>query len=194
MVLQAKNPRRDVPISIIAAMTVCTILYVLMCMAITLAKPYYLIDAHAPFSVLFKTIPGWHWASYIVSVGSVIGVGTVVLVCSLVHLSLSWSCDLNDLPLLNLVFGLKNKNFAGPCINRYLKIGTVNHGFEGLVETARRVEVGRQACNKCSSCDAHHPLLHYSSCERRALLSPKFALLKCSPSCRCPCSPQLERS
>ncbi len=30
--------------------------------------------------VLFKTIPGWHWASYLVAVGAVIGVGTVVLV------------------------------------------------------------------------------------------------------------------
>lgn len=78
--LQAKNPRRDVPISIVVAMGICTVLYVLMCMAITLATPYYLIDSKAPFSALFKTIPGWHWASYLVSVGAVMGVGTVVLV------------------------------------------------------------------------------------------------------------------
>ena len=78
--VQAKNPRKAVPISIVGAMTICTILYVLMCMAITLARPYNLIDAQAPFSVLFKTIPGWHWASYLVAVGAVIGVGTVVLV------------------------------------------------------------------------------------------------------------------
>ena len=78
--MQAVDPRKTVPFSIVAAMIICTILYVLMTMAITLAKPYYLISASAPFSALFKTIPGWHWASYLVSVGAVIGVGTVVLV------------------------------------------------------------------------------------------------------------------
>ena len=92
--MQAINPRKDVPLSIVVAMGVCTTLYVLMCMAITLAKPYYLIDSHAPFSVLFKTIPGWHWASYLVAVGAVIGVGTVVLVGSLfdfvLHPPLCW--------------------------------------------------------------------------------------------------------
>ena len=86
--VQSINPRRNVPFSIVSAMIICTILYVLMCMAITLARPYYLISASAPFSVLFKTIPGWHWASYLVSVGALIGVGTVVLVspsCLLIH-------------------------------------------------------------------------------------------------------------
>ena len=88
--MQAVNPRRDVPVSIVVAMGVCTTLYVLMCMAITLAKPYYLIDSHAPFSVLFKTIPGWHWASYLVAVGAVIGVGTVVLVRNPIALSTTY--------------------------------------------------------------------------------------------------------
>ena len=62
-----------------------------MCMAITLAVPYYEIDAHAPFSVLFKSIDGWHWASYLVGVGAVIGVGTVVLVSPL-PAAQAWPC------------------------------------------------------------------------------------------------------
>ena len=72
------------------SMGVVTTLYVLMCMAITLAVPYGSIDSHAPFSVLFKSIDGWHWASYLVGVGAVIGVGTVVLVRLSLHNS--WIC------------------------------------------------------------------------------------------------------
>ena len=75
-------------------MVTCTVLYVLMCIAITLAKPYFLIDRRAPFSVLFKTIPGWHWASYLIAVGAVMGVGTVVLV------SLPSSHICTDLPMI----------------------------------------------------------------------------------------------
>lgn len=77
---EAVNPRKDIPFAIMLSMGTVTTLYVLMCMAITLAVPYAQIDKSAPFSVLFKTIDHWHWASYLVSVGAVLGVGTVVLV------------------------------------------------------------------------------------------------------------------
>ena len=90
-IAQAVNPKKDIPFAIMLSMGVVTTLYVLMCMAITLAVPYQLIDAHAPFSVLFKGINGWHWASYLVSVGAVLGVGTVVLVR--LPMSLPDACD-----------------------------------------------------------------------------------------------------
>ena len=60
--MQAKNPRKDVPFAIMLSMGIVTTLYVLMCMAITLAVPYSKIDSKAPFSALFKDIDGWHWA------------------------------------------------------------------------------------------------------------------------------------
>lgn len=82
---QAINPRKDIPFAIMLSMGVVTTLYILMCMAITLAVPYYNIDRKAPFSVLFKSIDGWHWASYLVSIGAVLGVGTVLLVRLSLH-------------------------------------------------------------------------------------------------------------
>lgn len=78
--MQAKNPKKDIPFAIMLSMGIVTTLYILMCMAITLAVPYKQIDSSAPFSVLFKHINGWHWAAYLVSVGAVLGVGTVILV------------------------------------------------------------------------------------------------------------------
>lgn len=54
--------------------------YVLMAIAITLMVPFYQIDVLAPFSAAFTKIPGWGWCQYLVSVGAVFGIGTVLLV------------------------------------------------------------------------------------------------------------------
>jgi len=42
--------------------------------------PFQEIDIGAPFSAAFNKFPGWGWASYLVSVGAVFGIGTVLLV------------------------------------------------------------------------------------------------------------------
>ena len=54
--------------------------YALMAIAITLMVPYYDISVLAPFSAAFSGIPGWAWVQYLVSVGAVFGIGTVLLV------------------------------------------------------------------------------------------------------------------
>lgn len=64
--MQAKNPSRDLPIAILGSLSVATILYILMCLAITMMIPYYLIDVGAPFSAAFRLIPNWHWVAYLV--------------------------------------------------------------------------------------------------------------------------------
>ena len=51
-----------------------------MAIAITLMVPFYQIDVLAPFSAAFTKIPGWGWCQYLVSVGAVFGIGTVLLV------------------------------------------------------------------------------------------------------------------
>ena len=121
-------------------MVICTILYVLMCMAITLARPYYLISASAPFSVLFKTIPGWHWASYLVSVGAVIGVGTVVLVSPLI-------CQ--HCPFV--LFVLQLYSSEGPALDAYILARDSDKIWQvyGKRETFRKAGllVSSQACH-----------------------------------------------
>jgi len=54
-----------------------------MAIAITLMVPFQEIDIGAPFSAAFNKFPGWGWASYLVSVGAVFGIGTVLLVRAL---------------------------------------------------------------------------------------------------------------
>jgi len=50
---EAKNPRRDVPIGIIASLIICTILYIVVSAILTGMVPYDKIDINAPVSNAF---------------------------------------------------------------------------------------------------------------------------------------------
>jgi APA family basic amino acid/polyamine antiporter len=75
---EVKNPSRDLPIGIIGSLSICTVLYVLMCLVITGMQPYNEIDIHAPFSVAFDAV-GLHWARTIVALGALAGIMTSLL-------------------------------------------------------------------------------------------------------------------
>ncbi|MGE5341980.1 MAG: amino acid permease [Candidatus Omnitrophota bacterium] len=79
---EAKNPRRDVPIAIITSLVVCTILYILVAAVLTGMVPYNQIDINAPVSVAFKQV-GLNWAQYIISLGALAGITSVLLVMML---------------------------------------------------------------------------------------------------------------
>ncbi|XP_050221024.1 cationic amino acid transporter 1-like [Mercurialis annua] len=79
MAEETKNPARDIPIGLVGSMAVTTLLYCLMAVTLCLMVPYQQIDPDAPFSVAFQTV-GWDWAKYIVSLGALKGMTTVLLV------------------------------------------------------------------------------------------------------------------
>jgi APA family basic amino acid/polyamine antiporter len=79
MAEETKNPGRDIPIGLLGSMTICTILYVLMALTLCLMVPTPEIDQNAPFSVAFETV-GWKWAQYLVALGALKGITTVMLV------------------------------------------------------------------------------------------------------------------
>jgi APA family basic amino acid/polyamine antiporter len=76
---ETRNPGRDIPIGLLGSMTICTVAYVLMALTLCLMVPTPEIDTNAPFSVAFKTV-GWTWAQYVVSLGALKGITTVLLV------------------------------------------------------------------------------------------------------------------
>ncbi len=82
MAEETKNPGRDIPIGLLGSMTICTILYVLMALTLCLMVPTPEIDQNAPFSIAFKTI-GMSWAQYLVALGALKGITTVLLVSAL---------------------------------------------------------------------------------------------------------------
>ena len=78
--LQAKNPARDLPVALFTSLGISTLLYLLMAAAITLMVPWQLIDTQAPFSAAFITL-GLSWAAQLVSIGAVLAIGSVLMVC-----------------------------------------------------------------------------------------------------------------
>ncbi|GKV32082.1 hypothetical protein SLEP1_g40713 [Rubroshorea leprosula] len=78
MAEETKNPARDIPIGLVGSMTIITVAYCLLAMALCLMQPYQQIDPNAPFLVAFEAI-GMNWAKYIVAIGGLEGMTTVLL-------------------------------------------------------------------------------------------------------------------
>ncbi len=79
---EAKNPQRDVPIGIITSLIICTLLYIGVSIVLTGMVPYNKINIDAPVSDAFKQV-GLQWAQFIISLGAIAGITSVLLVMML---------------------------------------------------------------------------------------------------------------
>jgi APA family basic amino acid/polyamine antiporter len=81
---EAKNPRRDLPIGIIASLIICTALYLIVAAILSGIVPVVQYKTNQQFlnaPVAFAlTIIGQDWAAYLVSAGAVAGITSVLLV------------------------------------------------------------------------------------------------------------------
>jgi APA family basic amino acid/polyamine antiporter len=76
---EAHNPSRDVPIGIMTSLILCTVLYISMAAVLTGMVPYHKINIDAPVSDAFRQV-GLPWAQFLVSVGAIAGITSVLLV------------------------------------------------------------------------------------------------------------------
>ena len=79
---EARRPNRDVPIAIIASLVLCTVLYIAVAAILTGMVPYDKIDIKAPVSNAFAQA-GLPWAQFLVSLGAIAGITSVLLVMML---------------------------------------------------------------------------------------------------------------
>jgi basic amino acid/polyamine antiporter, APA family len=79
---EAKNPRRDVPIGIIASLLICTVLYVVVSAVLTGMVRYDRINIDAPVADAFRQA-GLTWAQFIIGIGAITGMTSVLLVMML---------------------------------------------------------------------------------------------------------------
>ena len=79
---EAKNPKRDVPIGIIASLLICTVLYIAVVAVLTGMVPYTKISVDAGVSDAFKQV-GLPWAEFIIAAAGVAGITSVLLVLML---------------------------------------------------------------------------------------------------------------
>ena len=79
---EAKNPQRDVPIGIVASLTICTVLYVAVVAVMTGMVPYNQLDINAPIATAFAQV-GLGWAKFLLALAGAAGITSVMLVLML---------------------------------------------------------------------------------------------------------------
>ncbi|MET0515073.1 MAG: amino acid permease [Nitrospiraceae bacterium] len=76
---EARNPQKDLPIGIIASLSLCTLLYIAVAAVLTGLVPYTKIDIHAPVAEALNVV-GYRWGAAIVATGAVAGITSVLVV------------------------------------------------------------------------------------------------------------------
>ncbi|XP_027348456.1 cationic amino acid transporter 1-like [Abrus precatorius] len=79
MAEETKNPAKDIPIGLVGSMVITTLAYCLLAVTLCLMQNYKMIDTDAPYSVAFSAV-GMGWAQYIIALGALKGMTTVLLV------------------------------------------------------------------------------------------------------------------
>ncbi|KAJ4702712.1 Cationic amino acid transporter like [Melia azedarach] len=82
MAEETKNPSRDIPIGLLGSMSIITIIYCLMALSLSTMQKYTDIDPNAAYSIAFQSV-GMKWAKYLVALGALKGMTTVLLVGAL---------------------------------------------------------------------------------------------------------------
>ena len=78
---EARNPQRDMPIGILGSLLICTVLYILMSLTMTGLAPYTSLGVAYPVFVAINNAgPQLAWLGFLVNVGAVVGLASVVLV------------------------------------------------------------------------------------------------------------------
>ena len=76
---EAKNPQRDMPISIIGSLLVCTVLYIAVSAVATGIVPYLQLDVPDPIAVAADHA-GVGWMASLIKLGAIAGLSSVILV------------------------------------------------------------------------------------------------------------------
>ena len=76
---EAKNPKKDMPLGILGSLVICTVLYILVSGLLTHLVPYSQLNVPDPVVVGIRTT-GHQWATFLVELGALGGLATVMLV------------------------------------------------------------------------------------------------------------------
>jgi len=76
---EAKNPKKDMPLGILGSLVICTILYILVSGLLTHLVPYQQLNVPDPVVIGIRAT-GHPWATFLVELGAIAGLATVMLV------------------------------------------------------------------------------------------------------------------
>lgn len=141
---EAKNPQRDLPIGLIASLTFCTIIYIIVSALLTGIVPYTELNVPSPVAFALTKI-GYTWASTLVATGVLAGLITVLLVLlyGLTRILFAMSRD----GLISPIFSEVNPDRQTPTkiILMCGFIVSIVAGFIPLGELAETVNIGTLA-------------------------------------------------
>jgi APA family basic amino acid/polyamine antiporter len=78
--LEARNPRRDLPIGILGSLAICTLLYIGMALVLLGVADWRTLDVPNPVSFALGKIPALGWLVMPVNIGAVVGLASVVFI------------------------------------------------------------------------------------------------------------------
>ena len=116
------------PIGILGALTICTILYILTCAVLVGIVPYAQLDVPAPIALAADKM-GLPWFAFVVKVGAIAGLSSVMLVLLYGQTRIFYTMARDG--LLPSVFATVNKKTQTPVVNT-LVVGAVAAGFAGF--------------------------------------------------------------
>ncbi|HEX4854648.1 amino acid permease [Arenimonas sp.] len=113
---EAKNPKKDMPIGIIGSLVVCTILYILVSIVMTMVVNYKMLNVPDPVAVAVDALGAdWAWFAKIIKVGAIVGLTSVVLVLMYGQTRIFYTMARDG--LLPSVFAKVHSKFRTPWVN-----------------------------------------------------------------------------
>jgi APA family basic amino acid/polyamine antiporter len=112
---EAKNPQRDLPIGILGSLAVCTVLYIAMALVMTGMAHYTELNVpHPVYVAIEKAGPALAWLGFLVSIGAIAGLASVVLVMLMGQPRIFYAMSRDG--LLPKLFGRVHPKFGTPWI------------------------------------------------------------------------------
>ncbi len=126
---EAKNPAKDMPIGILGALIICTVLYILTCAVLVGIVPYAQLDVPAPIALAADRM-GLPWFAFLVKVGAIAGLSSVMLVLLYGQTRVFYTMSRDG--LLPKSLSTVHKTFKTPWINT-LVVGAAAMGAAGFL-------------------------------------------------------------
>ncbi len=116
---EAKDPKKDMPIGIIGSLVICTVLYILVSIVMTLVVNYKMLDVPDPVAVAVDALgPQWGWFAKTVKAGAIVGLTSVILVLMYGQTRIFYTMARDG--LLPRVFSTIHPKFRTPWVNTIL--------------------------------------------------------------------------
>jgi APA family basic amino acid/polyamine antiporter len=114
---EARNPQKDMPFGILGSLAVCTVLYIVVAAVMTGIVSYKELNVAAPIALAINAT-GLTWFKYIIKIGAIAGLSSVILVMTLAQPRIFWIMSGDG--LLPQAFSKVHPRFRTPYITTIL--------------------------------------------------------------------------